>query len=450
LKDDPIDNPPSPAGAFVDIGRLIDEGSWGLRQKWVLALAALAFAMEGMAGQALGPAIPSMIKAWGAPRAAFAPVAALGLVGFIIGAAAGGAVGDRIGRRFVLLCSMALIAFATIGCGVAHDTAQLGAWRVAAGVGLGASIPAATALIAEFTPARRRSLAIAFGVTFLPLGGAVSGMLASYTLTYFDWRALFFATGAITVGCAALFLLLLPESPRLLARKPHRREALLNLLKGLGLTVGPNDRFVDPAQPAGRTPLLALVRADLRRDTLLLWGAFFALVFAMYTVFSWMPTALVATGLSMAQAGEAVSVFALGGVAGNILSGWLTGRFGSRLSVAVQVLLSIGAACGLPLASGGDATLMLGLLVALGAGVSGVQTALYVVASSLYGPSMRSSGLGAAVAVGRVGALLSSYAAVAALDVGGPPAYFLGIALLMAAALGCSLAVRAQIPGRRG
>lgn len=181
--------------APADVAALIDGGRWGGYQKAVLLLAALAFAVDGFSNQVLGLAIPAMVSDWGLPRGAFAPVLALGLAGLALGTVIGGMLGDRYGRRPALIGSVMLFGGATAAIALIDTMEALIALRIVAGLGLGAAVPCATSLIAEYTPARKRSLAISIGMIFIPLGGILSGGAAVKLLGATQWRALFVAAG---------------------------------------------------------------------------------------------------------------------------------------------------------------------------------------------------------------------------------------------------------------
>jgi AAHS family 4-hydroxybenzoate transporter-like MFS transporter len=412
----------------TDLARLISESAWSRCQKWVVVLAALGFLMEGVAGQTLGPALPALVKAWHVSRASFAGATAMGLVGFGIGAALGGAICDRAGRRGTLIGSLFLLGVATVGTGFAGDVAQFGGWRLIAGLGLGATIPVATTYVADFTPARHRSVAIAFAVTFLPLGGFALGLMAASVLATRAWPYLFYSAGALPMVAAAAMVFALPESPRFLVHRAARRPELERLLGRMGLAVEPGSVLVDRSFRRGGNSFLNVFASGAVRDTLALWGAYFCLVLAMYSVFSWGPTAMVGQGFSLARASGALSTFAIGGVFGNFLSGGLTARYGSRVCFAALAVLAIAAAFALafPAPEYRDELMFTWLLI-LGATVSGLQTALYALAAHVYPAAVRSTGLGLAVAWGRVGAILSSYTGVLSLDAGGPRLYFAGI-----------------------
>ena len=405
----------------LDAGAVAAEGRPNAFLIVALAAVALGFGLEGMAAQAFGLALPALSKAWHASHDAFANVTALGLVGFALGAAIAGWCGDRFGRRTVLLLSVALFGTATLGTAAAHDLNQLGLIRFATGLGLGGAIPAAAALMSELAPRRWRNLAIALGFMFLPLGGFVSGLLAARLLPTAGWTGLFVACGAIALAADVVLAAVLPESPRYLATRPERADQLARLLQRLGQSETPEP------QPAGRPGWSGLFAPEVRRSTFALLAAYFCLLLGMYLIFSWGPSVLSRKGLSLAQAAETLSAFALGGVFAGPVSGWLIQGLGSRRALPILALGAAAAAAWLAWTTAGPTAGFLAVAVGvflLGHLMSGVQTALYALAAEVYPAAIRSTGLGAAVAAGRVGAVLSSYLGVFAVRIGGSPAYF--------------------------
>ena len=192
----------SPRG--VDIGQTLDDGDWAPFQKFVLALAALAFLVDGIANQVLGLAVPALMQDWGLPREAFANVTAIGLVGLTIGAATGGMLGDRFGRRAVLIASVFVFGAMTLAVAFTHQVSDLFWIRLVDGIGIGAAIPNGSALISEFTPKRRRPLAIAIGMAFIAIGSVMAGLIATPLLPTIGWRGLF-----VTLGASGLLTLVL-------------------------------------------------------------------------------------------------------------------------------------------------------------------------------------------------------------------------------------------------
>jgi MFS transporter, AAHS family, 4-hydroxybenzoate transporter len=441
---------PLPASA-VDIGRVLDEGAWSAFQKRVLLLAALAFAVDGLANQVLGLAIPALIEHWGAAREAFAPVAAVGLIGVAVGTVLGGIAGDRFGRRSALIGSVLLFGVMTLASAFVRDIDDLLLVRLIDGIGLGAAIPNGAALISEFTPLRHRSVAIAVGMVFIPVGGLLSGVLGAFVLPELGWRGLFLIAGLAPTLLAIVFAFVLPESPRVLVRRPARHRELRALLARCGHQPAPDSTLVDEHAAGSRTPLGALFGPGMLGNTLALWVGFFFCLLASYTMFSWVPTVLASRGFSLAMTSIGTTAFHLGGVIGGVTGGWLIARLGSRVAVPG---LAAGCVLGalvlglLPAEAEHGVAPTLAALVVEGFFIAGLHTGLYTLAAVIYPSFVRATGIGAASAVGRIGAVASSYTGVLTLKLGGSSSYFIVIAGAAAVSLAGVALIRHHIPGR--
>jgi AAHS family 4-hydroxybenzoate transporter-like MFS transporter len=422
----------------VDIGRVLDEGAWSGLQKTVAGLAALAVLIDGIDSQLTSFAIPVLIKQWHVTRADFAPVVACGLVGMAVGSVCSGAIGDRFGRRASVLWSLLVLGLATSAIGLADNLFTIGALRLVAGLGIGGALPCATTLTAEFTPVRHRTLAVSATITCVPLGGMVAGLFAGQVLPRFDWRALFYIGGLLPVAlCGLLLVLRLPESPRFLARHPARWAELSALLARMGRIVPQGQGFTDVAeqQAERRVGFAALFTEGRRRDTFSLWASFFLCLLAVYSAFSWLPTMLAAQGLDVAAAGAGLTAYNFGGVVGAMACAGVIARFGSRWP---QVLCALGAtasAFALERVGLADPTVMALWLGLHGFFVNAVQSTLYAVAAFAYPTGIRATGTAAALAFGRLGAVLSAFVGAAVISAAGPDAYLdvLGLAMLGAA-----------------
>ena len=320
----------APAGP-IDVVRSLDEGGWNAFQKSVLVFAALALAMDGVANQTLGLAVPSLVKAWGVARGDFASVSALNLVGVAIGTMIGGVIGDRFGRRVGMIASLALFGVMTAAGAFATSPGELAGLRFLDGLGIGGAIPNGAAMITEFTPIRRRSVAIAFSMAFIPVGGLLAGLLGATVLPDYGWQALFMICGLATLAVAALFIFVLPESPGYLLRQPHRKPELVRLLGRFGYGFSSDAEFAQEAR-AGHTPMTALFDKAIRFDTFALWVGFFFCLMASYSLFSWVPTLLASKGMNARNSSLGVTAFHLGGVIGGLVAGWVMQQFGSQLN----------------------------------------------------------------------------------------------------------------------
>ena len=435
----------------VRIDELLDAGKWNPFQKFVLGLLSLAYLTDGLANQSLGLAIPALVQDWGLPREAFASIAAIGLVGLTIGAVIGGMLGDRFGRRSTMVASTAVFGIATIAQAWASTPGELAAMRFVDGIGIGAMIPNGAALIAEFTPRPRRAFAIAFGMAFIPVGSMLAGLVGAMVIGPYGWQGLFATLGGISLAVAVLLLLLLPESPTYLAISGASQERLRAIAARCG--IDPGSAVIGAADPrtdaAERTPLSALFDRDVASSTVFLWIAFFFCLLANYSMFSWVPSMLASLGFALSLTGLGMTWLSLGGIMGGIGCGWLIGKCGSRMVViafaAGGVVSSL--ALGLLIDRGvGGLAGILGFLFVIGIFASGLLNGIYTFAAFIYPDRARSTGVGAAAAAGRVGAIVSSYAGVIALAVGGASGYFLLIAGSLAISLVAVALIKRQIP----
>jgi AAHS family 4-hydroxybenzoate transporter-like MFS transporter len=419
---------------------MLDQGEWGRYQQGLVALTALTIIFDGADIQLLGIAVPTMMAEWGAARGAFAPVLASGLFGMMIGATLGGIIGDRFGRRVALAGCLLVFGLLTSAVALVDNLGVLAALRFLAGLGFGGTVPNAAALTSEYVPLRHRTFAVTLTIVCVPLGGTLAALVASAVLPAFGWRALFAMGGLMPLAVAAIVIGVLPESPRFLARHPVRWPELARMLRRAGHAVRPGTAFIEPATGAiQRASLVALFARDFRRDTTGLWCAFAFCMLAVYTAFNWLPSMLTGAGRDVALASTGLAAFNLGGVAGAIGGALVITRVGSR---ATMLGMAAGAVAGalvmstMRMAEDSNAlpiVLMLGLT---GGFINAVQTTMYALAAHVYPTAIRATGVGSASAVGRFGAILSTYAGAWALESGGTRLFFFLIASALAAALG--------------
>ncbi|HXW05248.1 MAG TPA: MFS transporter [Vicinamibacterales bacterium] len=436
----------------LDIGHLLDEGRWSRPQKFFVFLTALAIVFDGVDNQLLGAALPALMREWSLGRGAFAPALASGMIGMMIGGAIAGVVGDRVGRRLALIGSVLVFGVLTLAAAFVDSVAALGVLRFLAGLGLGGAMPNAAALASEFVPWRHRPFAVTLTIVCVPLGGTLAALLAGQVLPVLGWRMLFMVGGLLPLALAVLLWTALPESPRYLVRDRARWPELHRLLRRIGHPAPEHAEFADPAErSAARASLPALFTPDLRGDTLALWGAFFSCLLAVYTAFNWVPAMMTGAGLDLSVASNGLAAFNLGGVAGAILGGLVIARIGSRPTMLAMTAGAIAGCVGLASMSitAGAAHLPIIVMLGLTGGlINAVQTTMYALATHVYPTSVRATGVGTAVAVGRSGGVLSTYTGAWALEAGGSSAFFGSIAAAMAIVFACLASIVRHVPRR--
>jgi AAHS family 4-hydroxybenzoate transporter-like MFS transporter len=413
--------PHAPATHAVDPGRLIDEGAWSTYQKLLIFGTAMTIIVDGLDNQLLPNAVPALIREWGVPRGAFTTALAIGPFGMMIGGLLGGLAGDRFGRRPTLIGCVALFGALTCLMALIDSIAALSTLRLLAGVGL---------------------------------GGALAGELAAFVIPRHGWRALFLVGGALALGISAVLWKLIPESPKFLARHRDRWSELTALLRRSGHDVPADTTFAVPSElavaPMSRDRIASLFRGGFARDTVALSAAFFFGLMVNYVVVLLLPAMLTGASIGFSQpaASRALAMSNYGGIAGALLGAVVLQRLGSRLTMLTMSACAV--VCGVILAgwnldparTGG----LMAMLLLTGGLLNGVQTTMYALAAHVYPTPIRSTGVGLAVAVGRIGNVVAAYAASAAIDRGGPPAYFTLWSVLMLLVLVALACLRRHVP----
>jgi MFS transporter, AAHS family, 4-hydroxybenzoate transporter len=436
----------------VDIASVLDEGRWSAYQKLLVAGTALAIILDGMDNQLLGNVIPALMKEWSLPRAPFTTVLALGPLGMILGGTAGGVLGDRIGRRTALVCSVLAFAVPTLAIATVDGVAMLGVFRFLAGLGLGGAMPNAAALASEYVPRKQRPFAVTLTIVCIPLGGTLAALLAGQVLPRYGWRALFVIGGLLPLLVAFALFKLLPESPQFLAIRRERWPELVALLRRFGQEVSAESTFVVPsaavASVKSRGSIRDLFAPALRRDTVGLSAAFFFCLLANYIGFNWIVAMLIGAGFTQVDASSALAAFNFGGVGGAVLGALVIQRLGSRITLMGMSAIAVASALAMtamPLAPPMSAGII-AMFALTGGLLNAVQTTMYAVAAHVYPTDIRGTGVGTAVAVGRIGNVVASYVGAFALDRGGAPAFFAAWALAMAVVFASLALVRRHIP----
>ena len=435
----------------IDVTRLIDDSRFSPFQKQLVTAAALLIILDGADNQLLANAIPAMMREWNLPRPAFATASAAAPLGMILGGMLGGILGDRIGRSAALLGSVAWFAALTAAIAFVDGLTTLIVVRFLAGLGLGGAMPNAAALTAEFVPARQRPIAITLTIVCIPVGGVIAGLAAGAVIPDYGWRALFVGGGLVPLAVALLLFKVLPESPSFLAGVRERWPELRATLRRMGHSVADDVTFVDPAGAKGapRGSIADLFAPALRRDTLALIGAFGSCLLAIWMAFLWIPAMLTdpAVGFAQPEASLALSMYNFGGVAGAIAGALLIQRTGSRvalLTISALAIVSALVLARMPLAPSAANVVMVMFAVS-GALFNAVQATMYALAAHVFPTPIRGTGVGATVAVGRVGNVAASYVGSWALTTGGPPLYFQMWAAAMTVVFMCLAVVRRHI-----
>ena len=348
--------------------------SLNLQMARTIGLCFLVALMEGLDLQAAGIAAQGMAAAFELDKLHMSWVFSAGIFGLLPGAFAGGWLADRIGRKRVLMASVGLFGVFSLATALAWDFNSLLVARCLTGVGLGAALPNLIALTSEVAGPRLRGTAVSLMYCGVPLGAALAALIGIADLAG-GWQVVFYVGGVVPLLIVPLLGLYLPESQQF---RNVQGEAPIGVVQGL---------FRDGA---------AL-------PTALIWVSYFFTLMVVYILINWLPSLVIGQGFTGRQASWVMLALQIGAAAGTLFLGWVMDRLPAwALSalIYVGILVSLTA---LGLASHLPGMLAAGFIAGFFA--TGGQCVLYALAPHFYRPSIRATGVGSAVAIGRLGAM---------------------------------------------
>jgi AAHS family 4-hydroxybenzoate transporter-like MFS transporter len=434
--------------ASVDVRDFINAAPVSRFQIMIGVMCFLIVALDGFDIAIIGFIAPHIRAEWQLSMVALGPLFSAGLLGLMIGAFCSGPMADRIGRRRVLILSVAWFGAASVGAALAPDVAWLIGLRFLTGLGLGGAMPNAITLTSEFSPERRRGTLLTLMFCGFSLGSALGGVVTAYLVAGYGWRGVLAIGGLLPLALVPVLWFTLPESVRFLAIRRGTQAQIAKILARVAhgrVVAGQVYSAADDRLPA--SPVVQLFHRDYRRGTLLLWLAFFMSLLLLYLLINWLPILAERSGLTLKQASMFAGLLQGGGVVGAIVLGVLIDRFHPYKVVAAAYLL--GAVCVASLAvASGAAWLAIGIFVT-GFCVSGSQVCANVIASAYYPTSNRATGVAWALGIGRVGAVVGSFGGAFLLAAGWSNAGLFAILALPAALAALGILLAGARRGRR-
>jgi MFS transporter, AAHS family, vanillate permease len=402
-----------------DVHRAIDEGDLSRFQVLAIGLCVVLNMLDGFDVLVMAFTAPEVAREWGLSGARLGVLLSAGLFGMAAGSLFVAPFADRLGRRAVTIACLVVITAGLAASALARSPGQLAAMRVVTGIGVGGILASLNVITSEYAPRRWRSTAISLQVTGYPIGATLGGTIAAFLITAYGWRAAFWFGAAASLLMIPVVVRSLPESlDFLLARQPPNALARLNeLLARMGRESVDALPPRSPEEQAVRNPLQRLFAVGSAGATLLVWSAFFLVMFSFYFVTSWTPKLLVAAGLSTRQGITGGVLLNVGGIVGGTLFGYLASRVPlKRLATAYLSATAVFVALfGLYAASLKAA---FPIALAIGVFLFGSMVALYAAAPTLYPAAIRATGMGWAIGIGRLGAILAPIVAGVLVDGG--------------------------------
>jgi AAHS family 4-hydroxybenzoate transporter-like MFS transporter len=408
---------PSSAEARLESQRL---GPLQLRVAFICTLAQM---FDGYDITSIGMAVPSLSAAWHIPGPAFANTFVMSSVGIMVGALASGPAGDRLGRKPVLIVSLLFLAVSSLACVYAASIPQLIAWRFVTGIGIGGIMPATVALTSDYVPERLRAPIVMVIFTGNPLGGFLGGQIIAQLLPHFGWPVIFWIGGLLPLALIPVMLLWLPESPRFLLARGRMTTSTERLLRTLNIepnATGAGGRTTHEVDVSTGNPVAGLFREGLATTTVFVWILYFANLLSIYLISYWLPTVLNLSGLSPADSVFAASLMSAGPLVSVFAMAPLSRHFGPQRVLAVMLCTGVVVIAAVGLANPPHDLLLLAIFL-MGCCTVGSMTGINGMTAALYPARVRTTGMGWALGIGRLGGIGGPWLGGVLLTAGWPP-----------------------------
>jgi AAHS family benzoate transporter-like MFS transporter len=377
----------------------------------LIMLGGLALIFDGYDFQIVAYIMPQVIKEWTLSPVLAGQIAAYSFAGLMLGATGLGMLADRIGRkRGLMLCLIIFTAF-NGAAAFAHNFKIFCLLRFLSGVGMGGCQPIALTLITEFLPSKIRVKSIAVLFAGFTGGWALAGAVSMAIIPAFGWRVALFM-GFVPIFFIPFVILYLPESVRFLAGKKRFEEAVREIRRVekaarvapmdwspanfsiVRSVTRPNSKFTD------------IFKGGLARMTVLMWASYFFSLFIANCLGVWLPSLMVKAGFSLVKSYSYGLIQAVGACFGGFVVGWFMDRFGRKAGLCTAFGLGGFAVWVFGLVTNNMALYAAGFVA--GALLIGGQNALQAVVGEVYPTHVRGTGAGAAMTIGRLGAITAS------------------------------------------
>ena len=396
----------------------IEQSPMGAYQWMIVAMAAIMNLLDGFDVLALAFTATAIQNEFGLTRIELGYLLSAGLVGMAAGSLFLAPLADKIGRRPLLLMAVLLSTIGMLGSAFISQYQWLGFWRVITGFGVGGILVGTNVITSEYSSRKWRSFAISVYAAGFGVGAVLGGMFAVMLQGEYGWRSVFLA-GAILTGLFLVLLFIwLPESIDFLTTKqPKNAEVQLNLIaKKIGLA-GDWKLPAKTEKVKTKLPISQLFSEKYLHSTLLIWTAFFAIMFSFYFISSWTPALLKEAGMTTEQSVSVGMMISLGGTCGALIYGLLASRWTARGVLILFTVLSSAATIIFILSS---SVLWIAMVSGILVGVlmNGCISGLYTLNPLTYDADIRSTGVGWSIGIGRIGAILAPTIAGQLLDRG--------------------------------
>ena len=394
------------SAATANIAEILDRPKISTFQAGVIALSTAVVFVEGLNIQAAGYIAPALEQSLKLTRPDLTVFFTAGTVGLMLGALLVAPLADRIGRRPVLVGCVLLFGVAGLLTAASRSISPLEVFRFLTGFGIGGAMPNAIALTAEYSPEHRRSAMVAVMMTGFILGSIAAGLIGAWLVPGYGWQSVFVVGGALSLVLVPILFVRLPESLRFLVLHQKERSLTVRHLRRIdpALAIDADTRFIVDEQAGAGHSVASLFQEGRARTTILLWTIYFMSLLNLYLLASWVTTHVHSLGVAVQLSILIGTMYQVGGVFGAMF-GWLVDKIGPSRAIFAAYLIGAASIASIPLAGSNTIALTFAVFGA-GFGIIGGQNSANALAAMAYPTQIRSTGVGWATGIGRLGSVV--------------------------------------------
>ncbi|RZF54609.1 MFS transporter [Acinetobacter halotolerans] len=389
----------------VNVNAVIDQAKFTPFHWSILLWCLLIIIFDGYDLVIYGVVLPLLMQEWSLTSVQAGMLASTALCGMMFGAMLFGALADKIGRKNVILICVTLFSGFTFLGAFASNPFEFGILRFLAGLGIGGVMPNLVALTSEYAPKRIRSTLVGTMFSGYAIGGILSALIGSYLVESQGWQIMFLIAG-IPLLLLPVMWKFLPESLTFLV-KTGKTEQAQNIIQKISpeqaITRNTKLMLNEENIPTGSS-VKGLFQQGRAFNTLMFWVLFFMCLLMVYALSSWLPKLMLAAGYSLGKSILFLLALNVGAMIGSIGGGILSDKF--HLKPVILSMLMAGVAALIGLGFNSPAYVLYGLVTVAGAATIGTSILLYSYVAQYYPLSVRSTGIGCASGVGRIGAIV--------------------------------------------
>jgi MFS transporter, AAHS family, benzoate transport protein len=390
--------------AKVNPAQIISESKFNRFHLALFIWSFMIILFDGYDLSVYGTVVPILMEQWHLNPVAAGTMGSYGLFGMMFGAIIFGILADRIGRKKVILINILLFSLFTFLCGFAESVTAFSTFRFLAGLGLGGIMPNIAALVMDYAPKSMRIRLVSITLVSFAVGGALAPTFGVLLISQFGWASVFFVAGSPLLALPFL-LKQLPESSSYLIRTGKKEKLFATLSKiNPGLTFNQDDEIEEVKLSETKAPIVGLFKEHRALSTVMFWVAFFCALLMVYGLNTWLPKLMINAGYGLNSSLTFLIALQGGAVIGILSLSQLCEKYGSK---KVLIPSYIAGAIALSLLGFGGNTFVIFVLVAIaGAATTGSQVLIQAYVTAYYPAQMRSTGLGIASGIGRLGGMI--------------------------------------------